>query len=52
MVEMILLAALLLFLGLGSWKIDRDVERKVRRLEKQCQAREPRLKEREDYWAA
>ena len=28
MVEMILLAALLLFLGLGSWKINRDVERK------------------------
>ena len=28
MVEMIFLAALLLFLGLGSWKINRDVERK------------------------
>ena len=49
MVEMILLAALLLFLGLGSWKINRDVERKVRRLNIH---QEPRIKEREDYWAA
>lgn len=49
MVEMILLAALLLFLGLGSWKINRDVERKVRRLKVH---QEPRIKEREDYWAA
>ena len=43
MVEMIFLAALLLFLGLGSWKINRDVERKVRRLKVH---REPRIKER------
>lgn len=49
MVEMILLAALLLFLGLGSWKINRDVERKVRRLKIH---QEPRRKGREDYWAA
>ena len=49
MVEMILLAALLLFLGLAGWKIDRDVERKVRRLKIH---QEPRIKEREDYWAA
>ena len=49
MVEMIFLAALLLFLGLGSWKIDRDVERKVRHLKTH---QEPRIKEWEDYWAA
>ena len=49
MVEMIFLAALLLFLGLAGWKIDRDVERKVRRLKIH---QEPRIKEREDYWAA
>ena len=49
MVEMIFLAALLLFLGLTGWKIDRDVERKVRRLKIH---QEPRIKEREDYWAA
>ena len=51
-IELALFAALLFFLGLGSWKINRDVERKVRRLQKQCQAREPRIKERVDYWAA
>lgn len=49
MVEMIFLAALLMFLGLGSWKINRDVERKVRRLKIH---QEPRVKEREDYWVA
>lgn len=49
MVEMILLAALLLFLGLGSWKINRDVERKVRRLKIH---QDPRVEERDDYWAA
>ena len=49
MVEMIFLAALLLFLGLGSWKINRDVERKVRRLKVH---QDPRIKEREDYWEA
>lgn len=52
MVEMIFLAALLLFLGLAGWKIERDVDRKVRRIQKKCKAKEPRLKEREDYWAA
>lgn len=49
MVEMIFLAALLLFLGLAGWKIERDVDRKVRRLKTH---QEPRIKEREDYWAA
>ena len=48
-IELALFAALLLFLGLGSWKINRDVERKVRRLKVH---QEPRIKEREDYWAA
>lgn len=49
MVEMIFLAALLLFLGLAGWKIERDVDRKVRRLKTH---QEPRIKEREDYWSA
>ena len=49
MIELALFAALLLFLGLGSWKIDRDVERKVRRLKIH---QEPRIKGREDYWEA
>lgn len=48
-IELALFAALLLFLGLGSWKINRDVEGKVRRLKIH---QEPRIKEREDYWAA
>lgn len=52
MVELGLLAALLLFLGLAGWKIERDVDRKVERIQKKCKAKEPRLKEREDYWAA
>ena len=52
MVEMIFLAALLLFLGLTGWKIERDVDRKVRRIQKKCKAKEPRLKEWEGYWAA
>ena len=49
MIELALFAVLLLFLGLGSWKINRDVERKVRRLKIH---QEHRIKEREDYWAA
>lgn len=47
-----LTAAGLLFLGLAGWKIERDVDRKVQRIQKKCKAKEPRLKEREDYWAA
>ena len=52
MFELGLLAALLLFLGLAGWKIERDVDRKVKRIQKKCKAKEPRRKEREDYWAA
>lgn len=52
MFELGLLAALLLFLGLAGWKIERDVDRKVERIQKKCKAKEPRIKEREDYWAA
>lgn len=52
MVEMIFLAALLLFLGLTGWKIERDVDRKMRRIQKKCKAKEPRFKSWEDYWAA
>ena len=52
MFELGLLAALLLFLALAGWKIERDVDRKVERIQKKCKAKEPRLKEREDYWAA
>lgn len=52
MFELGLLAALLLFLGLAGWKIERDVDRKVRRIQKKCKSKEPRIKEREDYWAA
>lgn len=48
-IELALFAALLLFLGLGSWKVNRDVERKSRRYKIH---QEPRIKEREDYWAA
>lgn len=52
MFELALLAALLLFLGLAGWKIERDVDRKVERIQKKCKAKEPRFKSREDYWAA
>lgn len=52
MIELALFAALLLFLGVAGWKIDRDVDRKVRAIQKKCKAREPRRKDREDYWAA
>ena len=45
MIELALFAVLLLFLGLGSWKINRDVERKARRYKIH---QEPRIKERED----
>ena len=52
MFELGLLAELLLFLGLAGWKIERDVDRKVERIQKKCKAKEPLRKEREDYWAA
>lgn len=47
-----LLAAALLWMGWYSWKVNRDVDRKIKRLEARCKAKEPRRKEREDYWAA
>ena len=52
MVEMIFLAALLLFLGLYGAYVDWDVDRKAQKLKRKCKAKEPRMKEREDYWAA
>lgn len=45
-----LLAAALLWMGWYGWRVDRKVDEKVRRLQSQCKAKEPRLKEREDSW--
>ena len=47
-----LLAAALLWMGWYGWRVDCKVDRKVRRLQSQCKSKEPRRKEREDYWAA
>ena len=47
-----LLAAALLWMGWYSWKVNRDVDRKIKRLEARCKSNEPRRKEREDGWAA
>ena len=47
-----LLAAALLWMGWYGWRVDRKVDRKVRRLQSRCKSKEPRRKEREDYWAA
>ena len=47
-----MLAAALLWMGWYGWKVNRDVDRKIKRLEARCKAKEPRRKEREDYWAA
>lgn len=47
-----LLAAALLWMGWYGWKVNRDVDRKIKRLEAQRKSKEPRRKEREDYWAA
>ena len=52
MVEMIFLAALLLFLGLTGWKIERDVDRKVRRIQKKVQGQGTPPQRAGDYWAA
>ena len=38
--------------GWYGWRVDRKVDRKVRRLQSQCKSKEPRRKEREDGWAA
>lgn len=46
-----LLAAALLWMGWYGWKVNRDVDRKIKRLEARCKSNEPRRKEREDYWA-
>lgn len=47
-----LLAAALLWMGWYGWRVDCKVDRKVRRLQSKCKSKEPRRKEREDYWAA
>ena len=47
-----LLAVFCIWMGWYSWKVNRDVDRKIKRLEARCKAKEPRRKEREDYWAA
>lgn len=47
-----LLAAALLWMGWYGWKVNRDVDRKIKRLEAQRKSKEPRRKEREDGWAA
>lgn len=45
-----LLAAALLWMGWYGWRVDRKVDEKVRRMQSQCKAKEPRRKEREDSW--
>lgn len=45
-----LLAASLLWMGWYGWRVDRKVDEKVRCMQSQCKAKEPRLKEREDSW--
>lgn len=46
------LAAALLWLGWYGWKVNRNVDRKIKRLEARCKSKEPHRKEREDGWAA
>ena len=46
-----LLAAALLWMGWYGWKVNRDVDRKIKRLEARRKSKEPRRKEREDGWA-
>lgn len=45
-----LLAVFCIWMGWYSWKVNRDVDRKIKRLEARCKSNEPRRKEREDYW--
>ena len=47
-----LLAASCIWMGWYSWKVNRDVDRKIKRLEAQRKSKEPRRKERENGWAA
>ena len=47
-----LLAAALLWMGWYGWKVNRNVDRKIKRLEARRKSKEPRRKEREDGWAA
>lgn len=49
---MMLFGAFLILMGLYGCYVDRKVDRKVERIQKKCKAKEPRLKEREDHWAA
>lgn len=46
------LAAALLWMGWCGWKVNRNVDRKIKRLEARRKSKEPRRKEREDGWAA
>lgn len=48
----VLLAATFLWMGWYGWRVDRKVDGKVRRMQSQCKAKEPRQKEQEDGWAA
>lgn len=52
MVELMILGVLVTFMGLYGLYVDWDVDRKVQRIQKKCKAKEPRLKDREDYWVA
>ncbi len=52
MFYIILFAAGLVLMGLYGTYVDWDADRKAKELKRKCKAKEPRLKEREDYWAA
>lgn len=44
---------MLFVMGIGGWVIDRrDRRDRIDQAREKCKAKEPRLKEREDYWAA
>lgn len=47
MFYMAMFACFLIVLGVGGWRIDRDAKKKLRKIDK-----EPKVKAREDYWAA
>lgn len=52
MVELMILGVLVAFMGLYGAYVDWDTDRKAQKLKGKCKAKEPRIKEREDYWAA